>query len=143
MAYDPSLYEGRRRSYLQNYASTGAMEAYKNFLSQQRGQREIADLTRQYEEATPKFVAGYGRRNLIAPNVRSGVFARALQDFASQRVRSQSQAEEALRQQAMQYDLTQRQMQDQLQQQLADLEMEKARQIEQDAQALLQYRAGM
>ena len=143
MAYDPSLYEGRRRSYLQNYASTGAMEAYKNFLSQQRGQRDIAELARQYEQATPKLIAGYGKRNLIAPNVRSGVFGRALQEFASQRVRSQAEAEQALRQQAMQYDLGQRQMQDQLQQQLADLEMEKARQIQEDAQALLKYRMGV
>lgn len=143
MAYNPASYEAKRRSYLQNYASTGAMEAYKNFLSQQRGQRDIADLSRQYEEATPKFVASYGRRNLVAPNVRSGVFSRALQDFAAQRVRGQSQAEESLRQQAMQYDLQQRQLRDQLQQQLADLEFDKARQIEEDAQALLRYRVGM
>lgn len=143
MAYDPSSYEARRRSYLQNYASTGAMEAYKNFLSQQRGRRELSDLNRQYDEATPRFVAGYGRRNLVAPNVRSGVFSRALQDFASQRVRGQSQAEESLRQQAMQYDLQQRQLQDQLQQQLAELEFDKARQIEEDAQALMRYRVGM
>ena len=71
------------------------------------------------------------------------MFSRALQEFASQRVRGQSQAEEALRQQAMQYDLQQRQLQDQLQQQLADLEFDKARQIEEDAQALLRYRVGM
>lgn len=143
MAYDPSSYEAKRRSYLQNYASTGAMEAYKNFLSQQRGQRDIVDLTRQYEQAAPRLVSGYGRRSLVAPNVRSGVFSRALQEFAQQRVRSQSDAEQALRQQAMQYDLQQRQLQDQLQQQLADLEFEKAKQIEEDAQALLRYRVGM
>lgn len=143
MAYDPSSYEARRRSYIQNYASTGAMEAYKNFLSQQRGRRDLADLNREYEKAAPQFVAGYGRRNLVAPNVRSGVFNRAFQDFAQQRIRNQANLERSLMEQSMGYDLGRAQAADTLQQQLLDLESEKAKAIEEDAQALMRYRAVM
>ena len=42
MAYNPSAFEARRRSYLENFAAEGAMNAYKNTLSQQRGQRNLA-----------------------------------------------------------------------------------------------------
>ena len=140
MAYDPSAYEARRRSYIQNYASTGAMEAYKNFLSQQRGQRDLAELNRQYDAGTPQFVAGYGRRNLIAPNVRSGIFNKAFQDFAQQRVRSLADVQRTMAEQAGQYDLGRAMATDTLNQQLLDLEAEKARAIEEDAQALLKYR---
>lgn len=143
MAYDPSAYEARRRSYMQNYASTGAMEAYKNFLSQQRGQRDLAELNRQYDQGAPRVVAGYGRRNLVAPNVKSGVFAQAMRDYAKQRIQQTAQAQQALDQQQQGYNLLQRQLQDQFGQNLLDLEMEKARQIEEDARQLLALRGGM
>ena len=142
MAYDPSAYEARRRSYLQNYASTGAMEAYKNFLSQQRGQRNLADLSQQYEKAAPQVVAGYGRRNLVAPSVRSGVFNRALSEFAKERISKQAEAQRALAEQQQGYELLQRQLADQFGQNIADLEAEKARQIEEDARALLGFTGG-
>ena len=142
MAYDPSAYEARRRSYLQNYASTGAMEAYKNFLSQQRGQRNLADLSQQYEKAAPQVVAGYGRRGLVAPSVRSGVFNRALSEFAKERISKQAEAQRALAEQQQGYELLQRQLADQFGQNIADLEAEKARQIEEDARALLGFTGG-
>lgn len=143
MAYDPSAYEARRRSYQQNYASTGAMEAYKNFLSQQRGQRDLAELNRQYEQGAPRVVAGYGRRGLVAPGVKSGVFAQAMRDYAKQRIRQTSEAERGLAQQQQGYELLQRQLADQFGQNLLDLEAEKARQIEEDARQLLALRGGM
>ncbi|NBO53333.1 MAG: hypothetical protein EBU84_01805 [Actinobacteria bacterium] len=143
MAYDPSAYEARRRSYMQNYASTGAMEAYKNFLSQQRGQRDLAELNKQYEQGAPRVVAGYGRRNLVAPNVKSGVFAQAMRDYAKQRIQQTAQAQQALDQQQQGYELLQRQLQDQFGQNMVDLEAEKARQIEEDARQLLALRGGM
>ena len=37
MAYNPADYEARRRGYTQQYGATGAMNAYANFLSKQRG----------------------------------------------------------------------------------------------------------
>lgn len=143
MAYDPASYEARRRSYLQNYASTGAMEAYKNFLSQQRGQRDFVNLQEQYNKAAPQVVAGYGRRGLVAPGTRSGVFAQAMRDFAKQRIQNEAAAQRALSEQQQGYELLQRQLNEQFGQNMADLEAEKARQIEEDARQLLALRGGM
>jgi hypothetical protein len=143
MAYDPSLFEARRRGYQQNYAAEGAMNAYKNFLSQQRGQRNIVDLQKSYQKAAPQVVAGYGRRNLISPNTRSGVFNRGFRDFATESVRQQADAERALREGMYGYDLSSRSAQSNYNQQLLDLEADKARQSEENARQILAMRAGV
>lgn len=143
MAYDPSIYEARRRGLQQTYAAEGAMNAYQQFVTQQRGQRSIADLTRQYEQAAPRMVSAQTRRGLMGPGVRSGISRRALQEFAQQRIRQQSDLERQLQESAYGYDLAERRRQEMFQQALADLEMEKAREIAQSAQSILAYRAGV
>ena len=75
MAYNPADYEARRRGYTQQYAATGAMNAYANFLSKQRGTRQREGMMDQYNQAQPQVVAGYSRRGLVGPNVKSGIFA--------------------------------------------------------------------
>lgn len=142
MAYDPSVFEARRRGLMQNYAAEGAMNAYQQFISQQRGQRGVADLTRQYEQAAPRLVAQQTQRGLGGPNVRSGLMARALRDFAQQRIRQQSDLERQLQEGAMSYDLAERRRQELYQQALQDLESDKAKEIAQSAQSILAYRAG-
>lgn len=143
MAYDPSVYEGRRRGLMQQFAAEGAMNAYQQFVSQQRGQRNIADLTRQYEQQAPRVVSAYGRRGLMGPNTRSGISRQALQQFAQQRIRQQSDLERQLQESAFGYDLAERRRQEMFQQAMQDLESEKAREIAQSAQSILAYRSGV
>jgi hypothetical protein len=142
MAYDPSLYESRRRSLEQNYSAQGAMNAYANFLSQQRGQRNFADMQNQFTKAVPQLVSAYGRRGLNTPNVHSGIFNRGMADFSNQAIQQQSLAQEDMAQQQRQAELSQNALTGQYNQGLQDLEAEKARQIASDAAALLQFRAG-
>ena len=71
MAYNPADYEARRRGYVSQYGTTGAMNAYANFLSQQRGNRERQNLNEQYDKATPQLVRNFARRGMVGPNVRS------------------------------------------------------------------------
>ena len=142
MAYNPAAYEARRRGYMNDYAATGAMNAYTQFLSQQRGQRDFANMNKEYDKAAPQVVAGYGRRGLNSANVKSGAFAKGLQDFASDRVSNTAQAQQGLAQQAAGYDLSNRQLGERYQSGLADLESEKAKQIEDDARELMRMRAG-
>lgn len=142
MAYNPAAYEARRRGYMNDYAATGAMNAYTQFLSQQRGQRDLANMYKQYDKAAPQVVAGYGRRGLNSANVKSGTFNTGLQDFASDRVSNTAQAQQGLAQQNAGYDLSNRQLGERYQSGLADLESEKAQQIQQDAQELMRVRAG-
>jgi hypothetical protein len=142
-AFDPSVYEAKRRSLTQNFGAQGAMNAYQQFITQQRGQRDLADLTRQFEKAAPRVVSAYGRRGLSGPNVRSGITTQALQDFAQQRIRQQSDLERQLSEASYAYDLGERSREEMYQSALRDLEAEKAREIAESARSILAYRAGV
>lgn len=143
MAYNPADYEARRRGYTQQYGATGAMNAYANFLSQQRGTRERQGMVEQYDKAQPKIVSGYSRRGMVGPNVRSGLFARGLQDFAKQRARNLYEFDQGQQEQQRMYDLTEAQRLEAFRNQLADMESEKAQTIADAARQLYARRAGV
>jgi len=143
MSYNPADYEARRRGYTQQYAATGAMNSYANFLSQQRGARERQNMLRQYDEAQPKVVSAYSRRGMLGPNVRSGVFARGLQELAKQRARNLSEFDQGQMEQQRAYDLGEAQRLEAFRNQLADMEMNKASTIADAARQLYQRRMGM
>ena len=142
MSYNPADYEARRRGYTQQYGATGAMNAYANFLSQQRGTRERRGITEQYDKAQPQLVAGYSRRGMVGPNVRSGLFARGLQDFAKQRARTYSEFDQGQQEQQRGYELGEAQRLEAFRNQLADMESEKAQTIADAARQLYARRAG-
>ncbi len=142
MAYDPSVYEAQRRNLMQNYAAEGSMNAFARTLSRQRGERGLAQMQQDYEKALPQIRTGYAKRGQISPNVRSGSFAKALREFAIERIKNQSQAAQDLALELGQQDVQERMRQERFNQTMQDLEADKARQIAQDAQAILQYRAG-
>ena len=142
MAYDPSVYEAQRRALMQNYGSNAAMQAYSRFLAEESAGRRRADLTKQYERAVPAIMRSYGLRGLAGPRVSSGIQRQGLTEFAQQRVRDFSDLMRQAQEEQRQYDLQQAGLSSALQQQLADLEMEKARQIALDARTILEARAG-
>ena len=142
MSYNPADYEARRRGYTQQYAATGAMNAYANFLSQQRGTRERTNMMDQYNKAQPQVVAGYSRRGLVGPNVKSGIFARGLQDFAKQRAQSFGDYDRGIAEEQRGYDLGEAQRLEAFKNQLADMESEKAQTIADAARQLYARRAG-
>lgn len=143
MAYNPADYEARRRGYTQQYAATGAMNAYANFLSQQRGTRNRRDMVNQYNEAQPQVVAGYSRRGLVGPNVKSGIFSKGLQDFAKQRSRNLGDFDQGQMEERRGYDLGEAQRLEAFRNQLADMESEKAQTIADAARELYARRVGM
>ena len=143
MSYNPADYEARRRGYTQQYAATGAMNAYANFLSKQRGTRERTNMMDQYNKAQPQVVAGYSRRGLVGPNVKSGIFAQGVQDFAKQRARSLGEFDQGQQEQQRSYDLGEAQRLEAFRNQLADMESEKAQTIADAARQLYQRRVGM
>ena len=143
MAYNPADYEARRRGYTQQYAATGAMNAYANFLSQQRGNRGRRDMMEHYNKAQPQVVAGYSRRGLVGPNVKSGIFAQGVQDFAKQRARNLSEYDQGIAEEQRGYDLGEAQRLEAFKNQLADMESEKAQTIADAARQLYARRVGM
>jgi hypothetical protein len=142
MAYDPSLYEARRRGYTENYAATAAANQYSRTLAQQRGSRARQNALRQYEQAQPQLVRGYSQRNLVTPNVRSGIFNRAMQEFAGERARNLSEFDLGQAEQMRGFDLEDARLLQQYRQMLGDLEAEKAREIAEAARQLFAFRAG-
>jgi hypothetical protein len=142
MAYDPSLYEARRRGYTENYAATAAANQYSRTLAQQRGSRARQNALRQYEQAQPQLVRGYSQRNLVTPNVRSGIFNRAMQEFAGERARNLSEFDLGQAEQMRGFDLEDARLLQQYRQMLGDLEAEKAREIANAARQLFAFRAG-
>ena len=142
MAYNPADYEARRRGYTQQYAATGAMNSYANFLSQQRGTREKTNMMNEYNKAQPQITSAYARRGLQGPNVQSGIFARGLQDFAKQRAQALQQFDQGQLETQRGYDLGEAQRGEAFRNQLADMESEKAQTIAEAARQLFANRVG-
>lgn len=142
MAYNPANYEARRRGYTQQYAATGAMNAYANFLSKQRGSSSRRNMMEQYDRAQPQIVSGYSRRGLVGPNVKSGIFAKGLQDFAKQRAQGLQQFDQEQMESNRAYDLSEAQRLEAFRNQLADMESEKAQTIADAARQLFANRVG-
>lgn len=142
MSYNPADYEARRRGYTQQYGATGAMNAYANFLSQQRGTRDRTNMIDQYNKAQPQITSAYARRGLVGPNVKSGIFARGLQDFAKQRAQGLQQFDQGQLESQRGYDLSEAQRLEAFRNQLADMELEKAQTIADAARQLFANRVG-
>ena len=142
MAYNPADYEARRRGYTQQYAATGSMNAYAQFLSKQRGSSSRRNMMEEYDRAQPQIAAGYARRGLQGPNVKSGIFARGLQDFAKQRAQGLQQFDQGQMESNRAYDLSEAQRLESCRNQLADMESEKAQTIADAARQLFANRVG-
>lgn len=148
MAIDPSIYEAARRSLLDQFAQDAALNAYQRYLAQTRGERPILQL----EEAAfgrtaagklgevPRLTASYGRRGLQGMGATSGIYKQALENYAKQRERQLGYSREDLASALRGYDLAGAQAQQRLESGLSDIERTKARQISEDAAALLNLR---
>jgi cell division septum initiation protein DivIVA len=99
-------------------------------------------LRQDFEKAAPRVVAAYGERNLNAPNIKSGAFARAMKEFAQNRIKQESRAQQDLAQGDQQFNLGMAQLGSGYKSSLADLEADKAREIEQTAADLMRLRSG-
>jgi hypothetical protein len=118
------------------------MNAYQQFLTGRTNQNNLVSMNKQFEQQAPKIVSSYGQRGLVGPGVQSGAFKRAMADFAKNRIDETAKAQQSISEQGYMNDYQSKQLNDQYQNDLADMEAEKARQIESDAQELMRIRAG-
>ena len=141
--YDPSLFEQQRRNLLNTYGQQQAMNTYQRYLAQTQGQRPITELQDAAfggAREVPRLTASYGKRGLQGKGVKSGVYNRALGDYASNRAKNLGYAQTDLANQMQGYDLAKTQGQENYDLGLKDIESDKARKIALDAQALLALR---
>jgi len=148
MAFDPAIYEAARRNLLANFSQQAAMNAYQRFLAQTRAERPI-QMARERAFGTtatgglgevPKLTSSYARRGLYGRGIRSGAYSQALNEYARQRQRDLGFAQQDLEEMLRGYDLRQTGLRSEYERGLADIERDKARQIREDAQALLNFR---
>lgn len=142
MAYNPALYEQQRRALMDNYTSQRSVSDYANFVSNQRGARGLRDLNESFEPQRRQITSGFGRRGLRTPGVQSGAFRRAMIDFGKKQTRDTADYQSGLDESNKQYGLQTIQRDSQYQRDLADIESEKANQINNDAMAIWQMRMG-
>jgi hypothetical protein len=142
MAFDPSIYEARRRALEQQYAPQAALASNARSNAINASARTSRDLKQQYDKNLQPFQATFGRRGVNAPNVRSGAYRSGLMDFAKQRMQAESDLQQSMLSQLGQYDIQEKQALDAIRTGNLDLEAEKLRQIAEDAQMVMARRAG-
>jgi hypothetical protein len=143
MAFDPSIYEQQRRGLQTSLGQQQALNTYRRYLAETAGQRPITQIQEAafgIQKQVPRLTANYGQRGLQGMGVRSGVFKKALGDYASERTKQLGYAQSDLANQLRGYDLAATQGQESYQESLKDIESNKARQIAADAAALLELR---
>lgn len=133
-------YSQQANAYRQQNAAELARNAYGRFLAQQRGARKQFNLREETERQAPRLVSGYSRRGLTGPNVQSGVYQKALTDFARKNFQQASDIQEEINRDINESMLEESSMRELLNRQLADLETEKQRQISAAAASLTALR---
>ena len=143
MAYDPTVYDARRRNAQNAYGENEAMQLYSRFLSQNTFNRGKRDLAQTYDDATPKLFASFGSSGRNTANVKSGATGVGANRLAQSRI-------DALGQLQGNFDhlnfLADTQSFDSLgnyNNLLADIESEKARAQSEDAAIIMNRRAGL
>jgi hypothetical protein len=129
MTLDTSVYERQRRGLTDDYASKSATNAYARFLSQQRGERNIADYSRDFGRKLPSVTAAYGKRGLASGGVQSGVYGRAMQNYVGDYQQNVSRQYADQAQEGRQYDLSEAELTAAKDRALSDMEVDKAKEI--------------
>jgi len=130
---DSGYYEQQRRGLDDQYAAQLASNTFARTLAQTRGNRDLSMMTQGFKRQTPSFLSNFGRRG-FGGGVRSGVVQRSMQNYLGDYTQSFGQAQNDLTSQLRQYDLTSTQLGAQRSNSLAELELQKARDIAYAAQ---------
>jgi hypothetical protein len=140
MGFDYLSYNRGKRSATSQYGASAAKNAYAQFLSQQRGSRKKFDIESQYEKQAPKVVSSFTQRGLAGPGVKSGVYSRGLQDFATQNLTDLNRLSEDQTAEGQGFDLEQKNIKADYDDQIAALEAAKASQIADTAATLAAFK---
>ena len=127
-AVDSGYYEAQRRGIDDQYAAQMASNTFSRTLAQQRGQRDLSFMRQGLNRQAPSFTAGFAQRG-FGGGQQSGVMRRSMSNYLGDFNTSYGQAQTDLYDQLRQYDLTGAQLGANRTSQLADMELNKAREI--------------
>jgi hypothetical protein len=136
MALDTSIYERQRRNATDQYSQQSAINALGRFNSQTRTNRGTTDYTQNFQRQAPKFTASYARRGLTGGGVQSGVYQNAMRNYVGDYSQGLNRMYADQQSELNQYDLNAANLQTNYQNSMADLEVDKAKEIALAAQQL-------
>ena len=139
MAYqapDYGSYERQNGAVDYKYGTDSATNAYGRFISQQRGSRQLGDMTKGFQRRTPIYKSQFGQRGIGGGGVSSGVMKQSMQNYLGDYGTDYGRAQQDITQGLQQYDLNQDNLNAWRQQQNAEIEAQKAQAIAADAAQL-------
>ena len=104
--YDFATAAGKRRNATSQYGASAASSAYSRFLSQQRGTRQVRDMTEAQNKYVPQMANSYSQRRLAGPGINSGIYRQALTDYATNQNRAFGDQAAAYNAEQSQFDTT-------------------------------------
>lgn len=126
---DIAGYDQQRDDLSYRYNTDAATNAYGRFLSQQRGDRQLAGMQTSFNRALPQQYAQYGQRGLAGSGLQSGTAQRSMQNYLGDYSNAYGNAQQDITQGLQQYDLTAAQNSAYYQSSLADIERQKQQDI--------------
>jgi hypothetical protein len=126
---DSGYYEAQRRGVEDQYASNMAANAYSQTMARNRGDRELSMMNSSFRRSVPGFSASFSQQGFGGGGIRSGVMQRAMGNYLGDFQRNYSSAQNDLTENLRQYDLSAAQLGSQRTSALADIELQKAREI--------------
>ena len=128
-AYDSGYYEAARRGVEDTYAAGMAQNAFSRTLSQTRGNRSLSDMTRSFQRALPTFTSSFGQRGFGGGGVHSGVMQRSMSNYLGDYTRDYGNAQNDLTDTLRGYDIQGANLGAQRTNALADLQLQRSREI--------------
>ena len=129
MTVDSGYYESLRRGVESEYAAGMAGNTYSQTLSRNRGNRDLSMMKTGFQRGIPNFTSSFAQRGFGGGGIRSGAMQRSMSNYLTDFQRSYSGAESDLADQLRGFDLSAAQMGAQRTSALADIELQKAREI--------------
>ena len=133
---DSGAYEQQSADLGYRYNTDRATNAYGRFLSQQRGERSLGSMSRNFSRGLPNYKAGFGQRGLSGPGIRSGSMQRSMGNYLGDYARDYGQAQQDVQQEAQNYDLQAAQLDAYYNNSLAAIEQQKQNDIANAALAI-------
>ena len=122
-------YERQRGDVNYKYSTDSATNAYSRFISQQRGERNLGDMSQAYGRAYPGYKANFGQRGLGQGGINSGAMNRSMSNYVGDYQRQMQQGAQDQTLANQQYDMQQANLDQWRQTELQGIETSKANDI--------------
>ena len=133
---DSGAYEQEASDLGYRYNTDKSTNAYGRFLSQQRGQRSLGDMSKNFSRGLPNYKAAFGQRGLSGPGIRSGAMQRSMGNMLGDYATDYGRVQQDAMQEAQNYDLQAASMDAEYNNGLASIEQRKQSEIANAALAI-------